>query len=53
MTKKVEPQVFEITVEVEVHAIPELFKHVSDISKGRKLISITNIEEGSDMDIDI
>jgi len=51
--KKKEPESFEITVEVKIFAIPELFQKVSEMAKQGRLVSIINTIDVDDSDIDI
>lgn len=50
--KKKEPETYEITIEVSITAIPELFLKISEMVKHGKLVSITNTIDVDD-DIDI
>ena len=51
--KKKEPESYEITVEVNIFAIPELFQKVSEMVKHGRLVSITNTIDVDDSDIDV
>jgi len=51
--KKKEPESYEITIEVKIFAVPELFQKVSEIVKHGRLVSIINTIDVDDSDIDI
>ena len=46
-------ETYEISIEVKVKAIPELFKIISEITKHGRLVSVLNSIDVEDDDIDV